>query len=87
MKGKADMQLMMEKAKGRPKLIWGEPEAYIDQVELDRVPSGTEVVEASEVAGGPFVACEEPVLVDEDIRVNEETTLLMDYSQTEEESR
>jgi len=45
-KGKADMVLMSEMAKGRPKLIWGEPEAYIDQVESDGMPTETEVVEA-----------------------------------------
>ena len=72
MKGKVDMELMSEKVKGRPKLIWGEPEAYIDQVEMNDVLSETDVVDANEVAGEPFVVCEEAVLVDEDIRTGEE---------------
>ena len=69
MKGKADMELMSEKAKGQPKLIWGEPEAYIDQVDSDGVPTEAEVAEASEMAGEPLVKCEEAVPVDKDIRV------------------
>lgn len=86
MKGKLDTELMLEKERGRPKLIWGELEAYTDQVELDGTPPGTEVVvEASEVAGEPLVLCEEVVLVDEDIRTNEATVPLVDCSETEEE--
>ena len=69
MQGKVDMELMLEKAKGRPKLIWGEPEAYIDQAELDGVQSGTE---ASEVVG-------------EDVKTNEAIVpQFTDYGQQEE---
>jgi len=83
MKGKVDMELMLEKAKGQPKLIWGEPEAYIDRVEWDGVPTESEVAEASEMVGEPLVKCEGAIPVDEDIRPNELTALLADYGQVE----
>ena len=85
MKGKVDMELMSEKAKGRPKLIWGEPEAYIDQVESDGSPAENEVVEANETAGDPLVKCGEAIPVDEDIKANEVTASVADYSQAEED--
>lgn len=77
MKGKVDMELMSEKANGRPKLIWGEPEAYcIDQV-----------VGASELAGDSLVECGEVAPADEDIKANEVAASLADYSQTDEDRR
>lgn len=85
MKGKIDMESMFDKAKGQPKLIWGEPEVYIDQVGLNGVPFGTEVVETGEVAGEPLVVCEEAVLVDEYFGTNEVTAPLVDCSQKAEE--
>jgi len=54
-------------------------------VELDGVPSGPGVAEASEVAGEPLSVCEEVVLVDEDIRTDEVTAPATEYSRTEEE--
>lgn len=84
MRGKADMELMFEKAKGRPKLIWGEAEAYIDQVESDGSLTENEVVEASEMAGDPLVKCEEAVPVDEDIKANEVIASVADYTQAED---
>lgn len=74
-KGKVDMDLMSKKAEGQPKLIWGEPEAYMDQAESDEVPSGTDevTIEASEVAGEPLVTYVEAALADEDIRADEAT--------------
>ena len=86
-KGKVDMELMVERMKGQPKLIWGEPEAYVDQVELDEMPTEAEVVEASELAGEPLVKCEEAVPVDEDIRADEVAVPLTDYSHVELERR
>lgn len=66
MKGKADMETMLEKTKGQPKLVWGEPEAY--QVGWGGVPSETEVpAEASEIAGEQFALSEETVPVGEDV--------------------
>lgn len=82
MKGKVDMELMLEKAKGQPKLIWGEPEAY---VELDEM-SG-EVVERGETAGEPVVVGGESTPIDEDIRVNEAVASWADYGQVEGERR
>lgn len=84
MKGKVDMEMMLEETKGRPKLIWGEPEAYVDQVEGDGSLSRDEVVEASEVAGELLVKCEEGVPVDEDIKVNEVTASVADYTPAED---
>lgn len=81
MRGKVDMELMSEKTKGRPKLVWGELEAYVDQVELGRSLTENKVVEASEVAGDTLVKCEEAVPVDEDIKVNEVAASVADYSQ------
>jgi len=83
MRGKVDMELMFEKAKGRPKLIWGEAEAYIDQVESDGSLTENEVVEAREMAGDPLVKCDEAVPVDEDIRANEVIASVADYTQAE----
>lgn len=84
-KGKVEMELMLEKAKGQPKLIWGEPEAYIDQVELDGVPTSSEVVEANEMAGESLVECEGGVPADEGIiKAIEVAADLADYSQVEE---
>ena len=51
--GKVDLELMLEKTKGRPKLIWGETEAYTDQVEFGGASSGTKVAETSKTAGEP----------------------------------
>lgn len=79
MKGKTDMELMLEKAKGRPKLIWGEPEAYIDRVEWDGAPS--ETVKVDDIAREPVVVCEEVIPVDEDVRTNGAA----DYTQAEED--
>ena len=87
MKGKAEMELMLEKAKGRPKLIWGEAEAYIDRFGSDEVPTETEVAGANEVVGEPLVRCEEGIPVDEDIRANEATAPLADYGRAPEEDR
>jgi len=84
MRGKVDMELMSEKTKGRPKLVWGEPEAYIDQVELGGSLTENEVVEASDVAGDALVKCEEVVPVDEDIKVDEVAASVADYSQVED---
>ena len=84
-RGKVDMELMSERAKGRPKLVWGEPEAYIGQVEPDGVPTESEVVEATEMAGEPLVKCEEAVPLDEDIRGDEATAPWTDYGQAEED--
>jgi len=81
MKGKEDMELMSEKMKGRPKLVWGEPGAYIDQVEVEGSPTEAEVVEASEMAGDPLVKCEEAVPEDEDIKANDMTASWTDYDQ------
>ena len=81
MRGKVDMELMSEKTKGRPKLVWGELEAYVDQVELGRSLTENKVVEASEVAEDTLVKCEEAVPVDEDIKVNEVAASVADYSQ------
>ena len=86
MRGKVEMELMLEQTKGRPKLIWGEPEAYIDHRELEGVPTATEVVEASEMSEEPLVRCE-GVPVDEDIRADEVTAPSADYSQAEEDRR
>jgi len=85
MKGKVDMELMFEKAKGRPKLIWGEAEAYIDRVGSDGVPTETEVAGGNEVVGEPLVRCEEGIPADEDIRADEVTTPLADYGRAQEE--
>jgi len=84
MRGKVDMELMSEKTKGRPKLVWGEPEAYVEQVELGGSLTENKVVEASEVAGDALVKCEEAVPVDEDIKVNEVAASVADYSQVED---
>jgi len=86
-KGKVEMELMLEKAKGRPKLIWGEAEAYIDQVQSDGVPTETEAVEANEAVGEPLVRCEEGAPAEEDIRANEVAAPLADYSTETEEDR
>ena len=83
-RGKVDMELMWEKTKGRPKLVWGEPEAHINQVESSGSLTENEVVEASEVAGDPLVKCEEAVPADEDIKVNEVAASVADYSQVED---
>jgi hypothetical protein len=74
--GKVDMELMLKEAKGRPKLIWGEPEAYMDQVGSDGVPSGTEVIEALKAAVESLATSEEAVIIDEDIRTEEATAPL-----------
>ena len=55
MRGKVEMELNSEREKGRPKLIWGEPQAYIEQVESD----GEVVVEVDEMSGEPLVKWEE----------------------------
>lgn len=78
MKGKVEMELMLERAKGQPKLIWGEPDAYIDQVGMDRVLTETEVVEADEMAGEPLVKCEEGVPAGADLKANDVTAPLTD---------
>lgn len=83
MKGKVEMEMMLEKTKDRPKLIWGEPEAYVDQADLGE----TELIEASGVAGEPFVKYQEGIPVDEDIITNDVTAPLTDYSQVEEDRR
>jgi hypothetical protein len=75
-RGKADMELMLEQTRGRPKLIWGEPEAYIDQVGSDGSVTEDELMEASEMVGDPLVKCEGAVPVD----VNEVTTSVADYT-------
>lgn len=83
-RGKADMEAMLEKTKGRPKLIWGEPEAYGEQDEIVQAPSETEMMEASEVAGEPLAMCEDAA--DEDVGT-EVTAPLTDCSQVEEGRR
>jgi hypothetical protein len=75
-RGKADMELMLEQTRGRPKLIWGEPEAYVDQVGSDESVTEDELMEASEMVGDPLVKCEGAVPVD----VNEVTTSVADYT-------
>ena len=87
MRGKADMELMLEQTKGRPKLIWGEPEAYIDQVESDGALTENEVVEASKMGGELLIKYEEAVPIDEDIKVNEITASVADYTQAEDKGR
>lgn len=76
MKGKVEMELMLERTKGRPKLIWGEAMAYTDRIGLDEVPTEGEVVGANE--GIP---------ADEDIRANEVAAPLADYGQAPKEDR
>lgn len=87
MKGKVEMELMLERAKGRPKLIWGEAEAYIDRVGSDGVPTEVEAVGANEVVGELLVGCEGGIPADEDIRANEVTVPLTDYDRAPEEDR
>ena len=70
-KGKLEMELMLEKAKGRPKLIWGEAEAYIDRIGSGGMPTEAEAAEANEVAGELLVGCEEGIPAVEDTRANE----------------
>lgn len=65
MKGKVDMESVLEKTKGQPKLVWGEPEAYVDQVELGGVPSETEAVGTNGIAGESLALGEEITPADE----------------------
>lgn len=86
-RGKVDMEMMMERAKGRPKVIWGEPEAYIDQVESGGSPTESEVVEASAMGGESLVKGGDAAPVDEDIKANEITASATDYSQVAEDKQ
>jgi hypothetical protein len=85
-RGKVEMESMLEKMKGRQKVVWGEPEAYIDQVESGESPTESEVAEASVMGGGDsLVEGEDAVRVDEDLEANDVTASAVDYRQVVED--
>jgi len=86
-RGRVEMELMFEKTKGRPKVIWGEPEAYIDEIESGGSPTESEVVEASVKGGGSLVKGETAAPVDGDIKASDASASATDYSQVVEDNK
>lgn len=84
-RGKVDMELMLEKTKGRPKVVWGEPEAYVDQVESGWSPTESEMVEASVEGGGSLVKGGDAAPVDEDVKASDAAASATDYGQVVED--